>query len=154
MSYRKFVKQGLTGEADSKVERLRDWIYGSEDFLKRMLALAAGEDVNENVRRIRKTHPLSAEQIMGAVADYYRVDAQAYRVFRSAAGGRDLAAYLCRRYSGITLGELSLKFGLSHPDGSANLVRRARARLKESVKLRNECKKIEEQLRLKTEDQV
>ncbi|WP_197171843.1 transposase [Novipirellula aureliae] len=153
-SYRKFVKQGLTGEVDSKVDRLRDWVYGSEDFLKRMLAMAAGEDVDENDRRIRKTHPLSAEQIIGAVADYYHVEPQAYRIFRSPAGGRDLAAYLCRRYSGITLRELSLQFGLSHPDGSANLVRRAKARLKESVKLRNECQKIEELLGLKTEDQV
>uniref|UniRef100_UPI0011B68956 IS110 family transposase n=1 Tax=Novipirellula aureliae TaxID=2527966 RepID=UPI0011B68956 len=29
-----------------------------------MLAMAAGEDVDENDRRIRKTNPLSTEQIM------------------------------------------------------------------------------------------
>jgi len=62
--------------------------------------------------------------------------------------------YLCRRYSGATLRELSIELGLSHPDGSANLVRRAKARLKDSAELRKQCEQIERKLGLKTEDQV
>ena len=41
-----------------------------------------------------------------------------------------------------------------HPDGSANLVRRAKARLKNSAELRKQGEQIERQLGLNTEDQV
>jgi len=71
------------------------------------------------------------------------VDASGYREFRSPAGGRDLAAYLCRHYSGATLRELSIEFGLSHSDGSANLLRRAKATLKDSAELRKQSEQIE-----------
>lgn len=134
--------------------RFKDWVYGGEDFLKRLLAMAEGEGSEINARRLRGTKALSAQQIIGIVAAHYGVDAKGYREFRSPAGGRDLAAYLCRRYSAATLRELSIEFGLSHPDGSANLVRRAKARLKESAELRTQCQKIERKLGLKTEDQV
>lgn len=80
--------------------------------------------------------------------------ASGYREFRSPAGGRDLAAYLCRGYRGATLRDLSIEFGLSHPDGSANLMRRAKARLKDSEELRKHCQQIEREIGLKTEDQV
>jgi REP element-mobilizing transposase RayT len=153
-SYRAFVKEGLSTSTDPQIQRFKDWVYGGEDFLKRLLATAEGEDFEINARRLRGTKALSAQQIIGIVAAHYGVDANGYREFRSPAGGRDLAAYLCRRYSGATLRELSIEFGLSHPDGSANLVRRAKARLKESAELRTQCQKIERKLGLKTEDQV
>ena len=153
-SYRAFVKEGLTNSADPKVQRFKDWVYGGADFLKSLLAMAGGEDPEINARRVRRTKALSAHQIIGIVAEHYSVDASGYREFRSPAGGRDLAAYLCRRYSGATLRELSIEFGLSHPDGSANLVRRAKARLKDSAELRKQCEQIERKLGLKTEDQV
>jgi len=91
---------------------------------------------------------------LGIVAEHYSVDASGYREFRSPAGGRDLAAYLCRRYSGSTLRELSIEFRFSHPDGSANLERRAKAKLQDSAELRKQCEQIERKLELKTEDQV
>ena len=153
-SYRAFVKERLTNSIDPKVQRFKDWVYGGEDFLKRLLAMAAGGDPKMNARRVRRTKPLSAKQIIGVVAEHYAVDPSGYREFRSPIGGRDLAAYLCRRYSGATLRELSTEFGLSHPDGSANLVRRAKARLKDSAELRKQCDQIERKLGLKTEDQV
>ncbi|MGB6045385.1 MAG: hypothetical protein WBF93_19670, partial [Pirellulales bacterium] len=58
-AYRKFVKAGLKGSSDPKLDRLRDWVYGSEDFLKRMLAMAAGDDAGANRRRGRRMHPVS-----------------------------------------------------------------------------------------------
>ena len=42
-------------------------------------------------------------RFIGIVAEHYGVDTNGYRKFRSPAGGRDLAAYLCRRYSRVTL---------------------------------------------------
>jgi len=138
LSYRAFVKEGLANSTDPKVQRLKDWVYGEEDFLKSLLAMGGGAAPEINARRVRRTKLLSAHQIIGIVAEHYAVDASAYREFRSPAGGRDLAAYLCRRYSEAALRELSIEFGLSHPDGSANLVRQAKARLKDSAELRKQ----------------
>ena len=42
-------------------------------------------------------------QTLSAVAGHYGVDPLDYCGFRSTAVGRDLAAFLCRRYSGVTL---------------------------------------------------
>jgi len=98
--------------------------------------MAGGEDSEINARRVRRTKALSAHQIIGIDAEHCAVDASGYREFRSPAGGRDLLAYLCRRYSGATLRKLSIEFGLSHPNGSANFVRRAKARLQDSAELR------------------
>jgi hypothetical protein len=51
---------------------------------------------------------------------------EAYRAYRSAAGGRDVAAMLCRRWTTATLRELSGRFGLSHPDSAADLIKRGK----------------------------
>jgi hypothetical protein len=53
-------------------------------------------------------------------------DAAEFFGFRSQAAGREIAALLCKRYTGSTLAQLSEAFGLGHPDSSANLVRRAK----------------------------
>jgi len=37
---------------DPKKARLKEWVYGGEDFLKQMLRMAAGEDAVKNRRRI------------------------------------------------------------------------------------------------------
>ena len=41
-AYRRFVKAGMLDSIDSRVARLRDWVYGGEDFLKRVLSMAEG----------------------------------------------------------------------------------------------------------------
>ena len=43
IAYRQFVKAGLVDPIDPKIDRLKDWVYGSEEFLKQMLNMAAGE---------------------------------------------------------------------------------------------------------------
>jgi len=79
LSYRTFVKEGLTNSTDPKVQRLKDWVYGGEDFLKSLLAMAGGEDSEINARRVRRTKALSAHPIIGIVAEHYAVDASGYR---------------------------------------------------------------------------
>ena len=130
------------------------WLSGYANWYAKRNRRTGGEAPEINARRVRRTKALSAHQIIGIVAEHYAVDARGYGEFRSPAGGHDLAAYLCRRYSGATLRELSIEFGLLHPDSSTNLVRRAKARLKDSAELRKQCEQIERKLGLKTEDQV
>jgi len=92
-----FSSKGLANSTDPTVQRFKDCVYGGEDFLKSLLAMAGGEDADINARRVCRTKAPSAHQIIGIVAERYAVDASGYREFRSPASGRDLAAYLCRR---------------------------------------------------------
>ena len=44
--------------------------------------------------------------------------------YRSGAGGRNVAAMLCRRWTASTFRELSGRLGLSHPDSASDLINR------------------------------
>ncbi|MGB7328963.1 MAG: transposase [Rubripirellula sp.] len=150
-AYRKFVKAGLNCPGDSTVDRLRDWVYGGEDFLKRMLVLASNDDEEKHHRLARRTSIVTVEQVMSATAKEYGVSVDEYRGFRSPAGGRDIAAYLCRKYTTATLSELSEQFGLGHPDSSSDMVKRARKLVSANAKVGKRVMQIENQLGLKPE---
>ena len=87
----------------------------TEDFLRRVLSMAEGDDPVLHRRRVRSANPVSVDSIFGTTASQYAVSADENVGFRSGTAGRDMAAYLCRRYTSATLRELSERFGLSHP---------------------------------------
>ncbi len=150
-AYRKFVKEGLVNPVDSKLDLLMDWVYGSEDFLKRMLTLTAREDDGVNSRRRRRAGLVSVEAILEATASQYGVSVEDYRGFRSTADGRDIAAMLCRRWTPMTLRELSAKFGLGHPDSASDLIKRGKRQLKSNRSIASTVTSIEKTLGLNPE---
>ena len=93
-----------------------------------------------------------AEQIIEETASYYDVSPAEYVGFRSLAAGREVAAFLCRRWTGETIASLSGRFGLAHPDSASNLVRRAKSRMGKSKPYRQAIDDIEYNLGLKTEN--
>ncbi len=101
---------------------LREWVFGSEDFLRRMVHLAEGGNAHRHRSTIRRIKGVSVEEIIAATAKAHRVESTEYAKFRSAAAGRDMAAWLCRRWSGATLRELGPWFGLAGTDSVSNLV--------------------------------
>ena len=133
---------------------MREWVIGSQDFLNRMVALAAGADKEDHVRLIRRMGALSVDEVVRVVAQVHGVEPEEYVGFRALARGREMAALLCRRYTSVTLAQLSDRFGLRHPDSSANLVRRAKKRAEESAAYRRQIALAESQLAMKTENQV
>lgn len=128
---------------------MRDWVYGGEGFLKRMLQLAAGEDELKHRPRVRRTKIIEVDDVLAATASEYGVSAAAYVGFRSIAGGRDVAAYLCRRYTAATLVELLKRFGLRHSDSSSDMVKRAWKSIESNPSIRKRAKRIENRLGLK-----
>ena len=74
--------------------------------------------------------------------------------FRSGADGRDVAAYLCRRYTTATRAELSERFGLGHSDSSPDLVKRARKSRESHRDVRRKMARIEKQLAMKPESRA
>ena len=147
------MKAGLVDPLDPAVDRLRDWVYGGADFLKRILSMAAGDDPALHRRLVRRASPVSVDEIISATASQFSVIPVEYVGFRSGAAGRDMAAYLCRRYTGATLRELSERFGLSHPDSAADLIQRGAKSLEQSSEAVRHLTRIKKKLKLNPESQ-
>ena len=81
-----------------------------------------------NLHVLLRTPESNLEPTLPVVATSHQVTPEEYVGFRSAATGRERAALLCRRWTGVSLAELARRFGLRHPDRSANLARRAKQR--------------------------
>ncbi len=101
-----------------------------------------------------RTPEANLEQILQVVATAHPVAPEEYVGFRSAAAGRERAAWLCHRWTGVSLAELSRRFGLRHPDRSANLVRRAKQRETDSAAYRRQIQQAKLLGTSKTENQV
>jgi putative transposase len=118
-----------------------------------MVALAENQDSASAGRLRRRMKAVTPEEVLAATARIHHVDAGEYFGFRSLAVGRDMAALLCRRYTGVPLRSLSELFGLGHPDSASNLVRTAR-REEESSEFRKTMVEVEQLLKPNTENRV
>jgi len=72
-------------------------------------------------------------------------------LLKDQAVGRDMAVWLCRRWTSATLAQLGSSFGLSGSDSVFNLVRRAEKCHQQSRNWRKTAKAIEATLGLNTE---
>ncbi|MBV8127110.1 MAG: hypothetical protein JO114_05520 [Planctomycetaceae bacterium] len=84
--------------------------------------------------------------MLAAVAEHYRIAADSFLRQRSGAVSRDLAAWLARELTPVTLRELLAAFGLTHPDSVLNLIRRTDRALVGSRFLRDEIEAIRHRL--------
>lgn len=92
--------------------------------------------------------------MIAETAAYYDLAEQDSSGLRCTAAGHEIAAYLCRRWTGEPLSRVSERFGLSHPDCSSNLIRRAKKRMGESTDYFQAIDEIEYHPGLKTENQA
>ena len=97
---------------------------------------------------------LGLMRITDATGSQFGVALEEYVGFRSGAAGRDMAAFLCRRYTRAALRELSERIGLSHPDSASDLVLRGAKRLEQSSEAVRHRKSIEKKLKMNLETQV
>jgi len=136
------------------LDRLKDWVYGGEEFLRQMVQLANDDDISKDVRQDIRKSTRSIETVIAATAKEYEVDPSDYADFRSRAGDRDVAAYLCRRYTTATLAELSEYFGLSYRDSLGDLVQRVKRARHENAKIDDRITRIEKSLSTNPESRV
>jgi len=145
-AYCRFVESGMAEPPTNPLEAAQEgWLLGSDDFVarvKRLLQRPRHADEVPQWRRLQRT----AAEVVHAVAEFYGLPAEAYRVRRSKAAGRNLAAYLAHRRTTATLRELAELFGLGHPDSTSNLIRRAEQELAQSSTLRSDLETIEHRL--------
>jgi len=119
-----------------------------------MVQLANDDETSRDVRRDIRKPARSIETVMAATAKEYDVDPGDYAGFRSRAGGLEVAAYPCRRYTTATLAELSKYFGLNHRVSSGDLVRRAKRARHENAKIDDRITRIEKSLFTNPESRV
>jgi len=150
-AYRAYVKQGQNVPEDPFRSQLREWVFGSEDFLRQMVAKAEAGNPKQHQSTSRRLRSVSAKEIVEATANEHGVSALDYRQFRSKAAGREMAAWLCRRWSGATLEELGAFFGISGTGSVSNLVRQAQTRHDQSRSWRAKATKVEHALKLNTQ---
>ncbi len=150
-AYRAYVKQGLITPENPFQHDLREWVFGSEDFLRRMVGLAAETRRQRHQSTSRRLRSVSVEEVLAATASQHGVQPSQYAAFRSQAAGRDMAAWMCRRWTGATLVGLGPYFGLTGTDSVSNLVRRAEKRHKQSASWRRKAEQVEATLGLNTE---
>ncbi len=116
--------------------------------------MAANDDAEKFERQIRRASVITVADVIESTAKEYGVSPAEYSGFRSGAGGRDVAAYLCRRFTSATLADLSERFGLGHPDSSSDMVKRATKLIESNSEVRKRAKRIEKSLLSKPETQV
>jgi hypothetical protein len=152
-AYRRYVAQGWGGgHEDPRKGAGGDWVSGTNEFFKRMVAIAEGEDPPSRGHIARRLKAYTTDEILEVVAHAHDTDASQYSKFRSPAPGREMAALLCRRYTGCTLAELSAAFGLGHPSSSANLVFAGKTRKREFSQCRQKMLDVENMMQQNIEN--
>ena len=99
-------------------DELRECVFGSEDFLRRMVALAEGDDPHRHQSTSRRLRTVSVKEILSVTSMELGVEPLDDVGIRSSAAGRDMAAWLCRCWTGATLAELGPAFGLDGTDSA------------------------------------
>jgi len=116
-----------------------------------MVAKAEAGNPKQHQSTSRRLRSISAKEIVEATANEHGVSAIDYRQFRSKAAGREMAAWLCRRWSGATLEELGAFFGISGTGSVSNLVRQAQTRHDQSRSWKAKATNVEHDLNLNTQ---
>jgi hypothetical protein len=151
-AYRRFVEAGLAKMPEDPFrDAVGGWLLGSPKFVAR---LRAGMSLPRHPDAVPAARRLACDDyraVLAAVAEHYGIAAESFLRRRSGAVSRDLAAWLARELTPVTLRELSVAFGLTHPDSVRNLIRRADRALLGSRPLRGEIEAIRHRL-LKTEN--
>jgi hypothetical protein len=140
---RRFVEQGLaTRLEDPFRETVDDWLLGSPKFVDRVRAGMTLPRHPDTVPAARRLACYDYRAVLADVAEHYGIAVDSFLRQRSGAVSRDLAAWLARELTPVTLRELSAAFGLTHPDSVRHLIRRADRALLGSRRLRDEIEAI------------
>ena len=148
LAYRRFVESGLETPPSNPLDNaLEGWLLGSDTFLKKVKKLITNPQHIDQTPKARRLTSLDANEVITAVAAYFKASPESYQSKRSTAPGRDLAAYLAHRRTTATLRELATAFGLSHPDSVSNLIRHAQNAISGSKLKKEDLERIDELLR-------
>ena len=128
-------------------------MLGSPEFLREVksrltISPTAARDLLISTQRLA---PLDRQFVYETVLSHYERPADALGQCGSRDRRRAVAAYLARRWTDVTLGELARDLGLSRADSVPNLTRRVEREREASARLRTDLNAIEDLLRMEKE---
>jgi putative transposase len=146
-AYRRFVEAGLAAPKENPLRHaVHGWLVGSEEFVDWIRSQIQQPRHQDEVPESRHLAGLDSRTVIAAVAEYYGIDSNQFKVRRSRELSRDVAAWLCRRLVSGTLRELVPAFGVDHPDSVRNLVRRVDRAMSTSRSVRKDVEALRDQL--------
>ena len=147
VAYRRFVEAGIAEVPENPLgEAVSGWLLGSQEFVERMRTAMRRPANDDEVPAARRLGRLELDTILTAVSEHYGVPHDVFRRRRGGHISRDVAAWLSRQLTTLTLRELAEPFGLTHPDSVSNLTRRVDRALAKSSTLRNDVEAIRQTL--------
>lgn len=146
-AYRRFVEAGLAEPPENPFRSASlGWLLGSQRFVDAIRKRMQRPHHEDEVPAARPLTNLELEAVIAAVAHHYGIAVEEFQRRRSNAPSRDVAAWLCRRLTTVTLRQLAEVFGLNHPGSVSNLLRRAERALEKSKQLRDDTDAIRQYL--------
>ena len=142
-NYVRFVEAGIADPPTPPfAQAIGGWILGSDRFVARLRKLVDATPSKAPVAEGRQLTSLDPKRILAAVVDFYDVEPALLAKRHDSHRARAVAAWLCRRHTEATLGELAEWLGLSRADSVPNLTRRFQAQLKSRPELLNDVEEI------------
>jgi putative transposase len=149
-AYRRYVNAGLVEPPSSPWSEARQgWVLGSLDFVERLGELVRGAPPRELRRESRLIQGVELGRVCEVVARGYQVESSEVSRRGSRHEARAALAYLARKHTEATHGELAELLGVSRPDSVPNLTRRFAKWLIERREVRERLGELEKQLRLR-----
>ena len=146
-AYRRFIEEGLATPTENPLRlAVHGWLLGSEEFVDRIRSQVQPPRHQDEVPASRQLSSLDSKTVIAAVAKYYGIDSEQFKVRRSRGLSRDVAAWLCRRLVSGTLRELAPAFGVDHPDSVRNLIRRVDRAMSASRSVQKEVEVLRDRL--------
>ena len=155
--YRQFVEEGLRKEIKNPLEGvIAGMVLGGEGFWKeikgRVQKLEAGREI-PTLREVQRK--VDVEAIVQEVSSFYGVSPEVIRQKRRPPhGGSQVAIYLTRKKTGLSLNEIAAFFGGRHYTAVSTAFRRVEQRRQRDGMFDHELGKIEKEIQRKGEGSI
>jgi putative transposase len=146
-AYRRYVTAGLSEPPESPwSEAYHGWILGSQTFVDRVRAMVRDQPRRDRRRESRRVLGLTIARVSEVVCAEYGIELSELSRRGSRAPARAAMAYLARRHTAATNGELTEILGVSRAESVPNLTRRFAAWLSSDSLVRKQLRRLEDKL--------
>jgi putative transposase len=146
-AYRRYVTAGLSLKRESPwADAYHGWILGSQKFVDRIRVMVNKQPQRDRRREARRVRGLTIARVSEVVCGEYGIEAWELSERGSRHPARAAMAYLARRHTAATNGELTEILGVSRAESVPNLTRRFEALLAGNSKVRKQLQRLEDAL--------
>ena len=146
-AYRRYVTAELSQPPGSPwSEAYHGWILGSQEFIDRIKSIVSGQPRRDRRREARRVRGLSLSQLSEIVCSEYSIERSELSRRGSRHPARAAMAYLARRHTSATNGDLTEILGVSRAESVPNLTRRFESWLSTDRPVRKELERLEQEL--------